>query len=85
MVDIYGNHAANLADPAAGAFAITPDDAVPLAQATRAIYVGSGGNLTVEMLWGGVVTFNLLPAGAMLSIRAVKVAATTAASLVGLY
>lgn len=86
MSDPFDNQASGLEAPASGAFAIVPDDANQLPTTCRAIYVGTGGLLRVEMKWGGEISFHNLPDGALLPIRAVKVlTATTASSIVGLY
>ena len=54
---------------------------------TRAIYVGNSGNLKVDMVSGGTVTFSNLTAGTLLPIQVVRVYATgtTATLLIGLY
>ena len=78
------------------AFAITPVDATPLAQPTRAIYVGTAGNITVKMISydpdddtsnNPTILFKNVPAGAILPIRAayVMLTGTTATDLVGLF
>lgn len=77
------------------AFAITPADATPLDQPTRAIFVGTAGNIAVKMVgYDGedssanpTIIFKNVPAGAILPIRAAFVlsAGTTAADLVGLF
>jgi len=77
------------------AFTITRVDATPLAQPTRAIYVGTAGNLSVKMVgYDGddpsdnpVVLFKNLQAGQILPIRAayVMLTGTTADDLVGLF
>ncbi|KKB75924.1 hypothetical protein VW35_19455 [Devosia soli] len=86
MADIFSSFAMNLAAPAAGAFAISPNNAAVFDQPTRAVYVGGGGTLEVEMLGGGTITFEGLSAGALLPIRVVRVlTGTSAASLIGLY
>jgi hypothetical protein len=86
MTDRYAELAASLVSPASGGFAVTPHDANALAQVTRALYVGGGGDLSVEMQWGGVVTLVNVPDGALLPVRVNKVlAATTATQIVGLY
>lgn len=86
MTDPYAGNASSLVSPAQGAFDVTPSDIADLPQLSRALYVGTGGTLTVEMAWGGTTTFRNLPNGALLPIRARKVlAATTAAFIVGLY
>lgn len=86
MNDIYGDTAQSLVAPASGAHAVTPSDSLELPQISRAIYVGTGGNLVIEMLWGGTVTFANVPSGSLLPIRARKVLSTsTATAIVGLY
>jgi hypothetical protein len=72
--------------PATGAFAITPDDATDLADHADAIYVGGAGNLKVDMLLGGTVTFTALSVGVVhpLSVRRVYATGTTATSILGL-
>ena len=74
----------NPQNPAANAVAITAG-ASPLAEPTRAIYVGGAGNITVTMLGGQSVTFTGVPAGAILPIRATHVTAATATALLGLW
>lgn len=86
MTDNFADQAAGLESPAAGAFAISPSNLTVLPTTSRAIYIGIGGTLTVEMKWGGVVSFSNLPDGALLPIRVTKVLeASTASSIVGLY
>ena len=74
--------------PATGAFAITPSDSTDLPRVTRAIYVGGGGDVTVQPLLASddTVTFTAVPTGAVLPIRASRVldTGTTATDLVGL-
>lgn len=86
MTDRYSEHAGNLVSPAAGGFAITPHDSNAVPEITRAVYVGAGGTLVVELAWGATLTFTNVPSGAMLPIRVRRVmTASTATSLVGLY
>ena len=67
-----------------GGAAVTPSDTA--AQTYAALYVGAGGNLSVEMESGATLTFVAVPTGAILPIRVRKVRATgtTATSIVGL-
>ncbi len=73
-----------LADPAYGAFAITAG-AGALARPTRGIYIGGAGDVTVTMADGASVTFNEVPAGTILPVRATHVTAAAATELIGLY
>ncbi len=72
--------------PSAIAANITPHDTNTLTYASRALYIGGTGNVTVVMN-GVSVLFTGLPAGTILPIRTDKVMATgtTATSLVALY
>lgn len=74
------------AEPADGAFAVTPSDVTVLVGA-RALYVGGAGNLTVEMLnpesAAATVTFSGVPAGTLLPISVERVLSTgTTATLI---
>ena len=75
--------------PATKAFAITSNESANLAFTTRAVYVGSAGNLVGEMAddaSGTTTTFTAVPAGTTLPIRIRKVRTVgTANSVVGLY
>lgn len=69
------------------AVATTTSDTVSSDDPTRAIYIGSGGSLRVEMVSGGVVTFTNVPAGTLLPIQVTRVytTGTTATGLINLY
>lgn len=86
MVDRFANTQASLSGPASSGFSITPNDATDLAETVRALYVGGGGNLSVTMLSGEVLTLANVFAGSILPLRAVRVRATgtTATDIVGL-
>jgi hypothetical protein len=86
MSDAFSSHSQTLEAPASRAFAITPADNIDLASATRAIYVGTAGNLNVVLVGDTApVTFANVPAGATLPLRVrrVRAAGTTAQNLVG--
>ena len=70
--------------PAVSAFAVTTSDTVTFS-ATRALWVGSTGNVKVTMNDGTVVTLNSVPAGAWLDMSVTQVFATgtTASNIVG--
>lgn len=74
-------------DPSTGFGAVTPSDAASLPQLPRALYVGTGGDLTVRSANGVSVLFASVSAGSILPIRPDKVMATgtTASNIVALY
>ena len=69
-----------------GAAAITPSNTVNLANPT-VVYIGTTGNIRVLTAQGDDVTFNNVPAGAVLPVQVIRVFATntTATNLVGIY
>lgn len=86
MPDIYSSLSPSLSSPAIDAQVVVPSNTTVLNNVTRAIYVGTAGDLKVELLSGVQVTFVGAPAGAMLPIRARKVlTGTTAGALLGLW
>ncbi len=86
MSDRFASHTPSLTGPASAAFPITPSDSLDLPETTRALYVGIGGDVRVAMASGQVVTFESVPDGCLLPIRAIRVQATgtTAAGIIGL-
>jgi len=62
--------------PATNAASITTSDTVDLANVTRAIYVGVGGDVKVDMQDSGTVTFVGVPTGTTLAIRVTRFYAT---------
>lgn len=73
--------------PAEVCFAIEPSDDGDLPHATKAIFVGEGGDLTLVPVRGDEeVTFRNLPSGGILDVRvrAIRTTGTTAGALVGL-
>ena len=87
MPDSFESQTPGLNSPAYGAFSITPDDAAPLMQVTRAVFVGSEGNMVVTLAHGQTVTLTAVQPGAIYPIRCTHVlqSGTTATGLVGLY
>jgi hypothetical protein len=77
----------SLISPARNAYAIVPSDSLDLAGATKALYVGTGGDIAVRLINAPTdVIFKNVPTGSLLAIRlaAVRAGGTTAADLVGL-
>lgn len=75
-----------LESPPSRAFAITPKDAVDLAQPIRGLMVAGAGDVALTTLAGDVVTLPALQPGVQYAILASRVQATgtTATGLVGL-
>lgn len=86
MSDTFQSFSSGLDSPAGAGSAITPSDGTDLTVATRAIYVGTGGNLRVIMISGEDVTLTNVVAGMIypLRVRRVMATGTTAAALAGL-
>ncbi|MFK0332444.1 hypothetical protein ACIQUB_15050 [Rhizobium sp. NPDC090275] len=86
MSDRFASHTPSLTGPASGGFPITPDDTMALPETTRALYVGGGGSLAVEMASGAVLTFEGVADGMLLPLRVSRVRAsgTTASGIIGL-
>ena len=75
---------ANATVPAHGAVAVTKSDATVIPP-TRALYVGTAGDLTVRMVDGQTVTFIGVTAG-IIPIQVDQVrSATTASNILALY
>ena len=87
MIDTFKTHARSLTSPPEHAVAITPDDDTPLTHVTRALFVGTGGDVAVVMTGSGSVKLANVPSGTLLPIRVERVLATgtTAGNIVGLW
>ena len=87
MADFFENHVPGLSAPAADGAAVTPSDMADLPVTSRAIWVGAGGDLSVELAEGGVVVLPGVPGGVLLPLRArgVRATGTTAGGLVALW
>ena len=76
----------NLSEPATHAAEITPDNDEDLAFPTRAIYVGTSGDLKVTMTEGETVTLANCPAGIIpLRVKRIFATGTAASDIVGLW
>ena len=81
----------NRSDPAGYVFAVTPSDSADLATATRALWVGTGGNVAIHSFDPTTqkvtsVTLTAVPNGTLLPIvtRRVLSTGTTATGIVAL-
>lgn len=85
MPDPFDTDYVNLTSPAVAHYAITPSDSTDLPVRPRAVYVNAGGIAVLQDSAGSVVSYDLT-AGAVLSIRPVRVLASgTTAQLVAWY
>jgi hypothetical protein len=73
--------------PAYNAVEVAPNDGVDLTNTSRALYVGGGGDVKVDMYGTGTVTFVGVSAGSLLPVRVDRVysTGTTATSIVALW
>ena len=87
MADKFENIRPALESPAEGLLAVTPDDETDLAQVSRGLYIGGGGNVAVTMKDGSTGTFVGLDTAAIIPVRAVRVLATgtTATNILALF
>ena len=79
--------AEDLLSPALHAGAVTPSDSAQLAFASKRLWVGGAGNVTLVTVGGETVEYASVPAGTYLNVRAVQVKATgtTATNIVAEY
>lgn len=85
--DSFENSANSLIAPARAALVITPSDSSDLENATRAVYVGQGGDLVVKLVGDEQeVMFANVPSGTLLPVRlkSVQATGTTASQVIGL-
>lgn len=86
MPDAFSDYSRSLTAPLSDGFDITPNDTGELREVTRAVYVGQGGDLAVEMADGGSIVLRDLKPGVVYPLRLAKVlsTSTTAANVVGM-
>lgn len=67
--------------------AVTPSDSVDLEHPSRGLWVGTTGDVSVEMAGGGTHVFSNVPSGTLLPIRVTRVnfSSTGASDIVALY
>ncbi len=87
MADAFANSADSVSAPATRAVAVTPHDSNPITDVPKALYVGTGGTITMrgigttDTVWKNVASGSVLPFRA----RYVRATGTTAADIVALY
>lgn len=86
ILDPFGTASDSLIAPAREAFAVIPKDTGELNRATKAVYVGTGGDIVLRAVGSEEdVTLRNVAGGSVIAIRlrAVRATGTTAANLVG--
>lgn len=78
---------ASMSDPAEGAFAVTKSDSTDFARAARALYVGTGGDVTLVLKSGTAILFANVPDGTFIPVECKRVnsTGTDASDIVALY
>jgi len=87
MTDFWAQEKNEEWGPAHFAAAVTPNDSVDLTSTTRGLYIGSAGDVKVDMLGDGTVTFVAVQTGTILPVRATRVysTGTDATSIIALW
>lgn len=87
MADFFKDNLVELESPAERAAAVTPNDSTDLANSSRALYIGTGGNVSIVTVGGDTVTFSNLADGSLLPVRAarVRLTDTTASDIVAVW
>ena len=88
MADQFSNSADQVSAPATRALAVVPHDSNALTDIPKALYIGTGGDITMRGLNGSAdQLWKNVAAGAVLPFRAqyVRATGTTATDLLALY
>ncbi len=86
-IDSFSSSAETVSGPARAPFAVTPHDTNELTTIPKALYVGTGGNVTLRGVGGSAdVVFKNVANGQVLDVRAqyVRATGTTATDIVAL-
>lgn len=88
MADQFSNAADQVSAPATRAVAVAPHDSNPLSDIPKALYVGTGGDITMrgvngnaDQVWKSVASGTVLPFRA----QYIRASGTSAADLLALY
>jgi len=87
MTDSFKTHTQNLTAPPQNAVPIAPNDTGSLALITRALFVGSTGDVAVRMQGGQTMTFSNMQGGTQYAMRVEQVLATgtTTTGIIGMW
>lgn len=86
-MDTFKSYSSALDSPARDGAALSGNDTADLTYMPRALYIGIGGDLRVEMAGGQVLTFANVPGGTILPLRISKLlqTGTTARQILGVW
>lgn len=86
-MDNFSNFPTTPISPARSAISVTPSDGSDLPHVSRALYVGQGGDISVEMADGDLTIFESVPNGTILPVRVkqIRSTATTASGIISLW
>jgi hypothetical protein len=82
MVDTFSSHGTSITSPPARAAQVTPDDTNDLPFFSRAIYVGTAGDMHVRTLEGDDVTYKNLSGTKVLRVARIFATGTTASDII---
>jgi len=88
MADQFSQTLDSVIAPATRAVAVVPNDSTPLTDIPKALFVGTGGAITMRGVAGSAdQLWKNVPDGAVLPIRAqyIRATGTTAADILALY
>ncbi|OAN64835.1 spike base protein, RCAP_Rcc01079 family [Sphingomonas sp. TDK1] len=88
MADNFANRADHVSAPASQAVTVVPSDTAALADIPKALFVGTGGTVTMRGAVGNADTvWKNVPSGTILPFRAryVRATGTSAADILALY
>ncbi len=87
MADRYKGSGDDLLGPASLGAEVIPDDTVALPIASKRLWVGGAGNISLVTVGGATVVYSGVPAGSYLNVRAAQVSATgtTATNIIAEY
>ena len=84
IVDAFQGYSPSTQSPVAHALSVSPDDGADLTHLTRALYVGTGGDVRVTLADGGTLTFvNMVQGWHPIRVTRVWASGTTADHIVG--
>lgn len=82
MVDTFDSHAASITAPPSNAALVSPSDTADLPFVSRAIYVGTPGDVRVMTQGGQDITYKALSGTKILRVERVYATGTTAADII---